>query len=937
MRIQKRLLLIMISVMLILQPGLSAFATESDGLGGDDRQIEENQPETEEEQEEEESPETEPLEESDESEDEDAELREYLREAQEGLQEIADPNVIMALVYLCDTYPVRKTSGDDGEVCVDVPSGTTVQITGVDVDSDWNVWYQVSLGQNDRVYSGYIDRNYLAYSDELFLDWENNYFPKIALVSMPGSSVYPDVEQFPESYQASLIKLKQAHPNWFFVKQDTGLNWQTVVDNENYKDRNLISSSMGDAYKNGEYGSGWWYASEAAVEYFLDPRNFLDESRIFQFEQLTYNSSYHTKSAVDTILASTFMKGEIPAEGNTYSSAFFEIGVSLRVSPFHLACRVYQEQGKGTSDLISGTYNGYEGYYNYFNVGATGRTTEAIVKSGLAKAVEKGWDSRYKSLKGGAALVSNDYILQGQDTLYLQKFDVDGSYKGLYWHQYMQNIMAPYTESVMVKRAYTETGSLDNPFVFKIPVYNNMPKEACPKPGTSVTPTATPTVKPTATPTAKPTATPTAKPTVKPTATATVKPTATATVKPTATAIVKPTATATVKPTATSTAKPTVAPTAKPTATPTAKPTTAPTAKPTATPTAKPTVAPTEKPTATPTEKPTAKPTVAPTAKPTATPITGAGEEPTPTVAAAPTKAPTPRSTEKPVDNHTGSEADTDQNADLTENNGTSENTNTQENVNVQTDPGQTQNEENSMQENSAANEVVVAAVTPKPQTAPEDKSVLTMDMSGTGKIYTQTLEQIREQGRKVVLEMNDAVSWTIDGTQMGEEPLQDIDLTVVVGESKIPENRLKILTENEKYVELSLAHDGAFGFNAVLSVDLEDAQPGQYANLFYYNETTDEFEFMCATLVGSTGKAEFEFIHASDYVIIISDESKEDLLIEKAGEMQTVKRQEEEKMEQAKTELPAKEPQKAAGFLILILLASVAIGIGAYLIFKKD
>ena len=840
MRIQKRLLLIMISVMLILQPGLSAFATESDDLGGDDRQIEEDQSETEENQE-----------------DEDAELREYLREAQEGLQEIADPNVIMALVYLCDTYPVRKTSGDDGEVCVDVPSGTTVQITGVDVDSDWNVWYQVSLGQNDRVYSGYIDRNYLAYSDELFLDWENNYFPKIALFSMPGSSVYPDVEQFPESYQASLIKLKQAHPNWFFVKQDTGLNWQTVVDNENYKDRNLISSSMGDAYKNGEYGSGWWYASKAAVEYFLDPRNFLDESRIFQFEQLTYNSSYHTKSAVDTILASTFMKGEIPAEGNTYSSAFFEIGVSLRVSPFHLACRVYQEQGKGTSDLISGTYKGYEGYYNYFNVGATGRTTEAIVKSGLAKAVEKGWDSRYKSLKGGAALVSNDYILQGQDTLYLQKFDVDGSYKGLYWHQYMQNIMAPYTESVMVKRAYTETGSLDNPFVFKIPVYNNMPKEACPKPGTSVTPTATPTVKPTATP--------------------------------------------------------------------------------------------------------TAKPTTAPTAKPTATPITGAGEEPTPTVAAAPTKAPTPRSTEKPVDNHTGSEADTDQNADLTENNGTSENANTQENTstltnasvpadtsvpdntsapgtaNVQTDPGQTQNEENSMQENSAANEVVVAAVTPKPQTAPEDKSVLTMDMSGTGKIYTQTLEQIREQGRKVVLEMNDAVSWTIDGTQMGEEPLQDIDLTVVVGESKIPENRLKILTENEKYVELSLAHDGAFGFNAVLSVDLEDAQPGQYANLFYYNETTDEFEFMCATLVGSTGKAEFEFIHASDYVIIISDESKEDLLIEKAGEMQTVKRQEEEKMEQAKTELPAKEPQKAAGFLILILLASVAIGIGAYLIFKKD
>ena len=38
----------------------------------------------------------------------------------------------------------------------------------------------------------------------------------------------------------------------------------------------------------------------------------------------------------------------------------------------------------------------------------------------------------------------------------------------------------------------------------------------------------------------------------------------------------------------------------------------------------------------------------------------------------------------------------------------------------------------------------------------------------------------------------------------------------------------------------------------------------------------------------------------------------------------------------QAKEELPAKEPGKAAGIIVLILLASVAIGIGAYLIFKK-
>ena len=256
------------------------------------------------------------------------------------------------------------------------------------------------------------------------------------------------------------------------------------------------------------------------------------------------------------------------------------------------------------------------------------------------------------------------------------------------------------------------------------------------------------------------------------------------------------------------------------------------------------------------------------------------------------------------------------------------------ENKNVQTDDGQAQN---SIQENRSVNEVVVAAMTPKPQTEPEDKSVLTMDMSSTGKIFAQTLEQIRQQGRKVVLEMSDAVTWTIDGSQMGEEPLQDIDFEVTMGDSRIPKERLKVLTEDEKYVELSLKHDGAFGFTAILSVELADAQPGQYANLFYYNEAADEFEFMCASLISSTGKAEFEFRHASDYVIIISDESKENLLFEKTDKMQAMKEQEAEKIAQAKTELPAEEPKKAAGFLILILLASVAIGIGAYLIFKRN
>ncbi|MBQ7775440.1 MAG: hypothetical protein IJ379_05910, partial [Lachnospiraceae bacterium] len=149
-----------------------------------------------------------------------------------------------------------------------------------------------------------------------------------------------------------------------------------------------------------------------------------------------------------------------------------------------LASRVYQEQGKGTSPLISGTYPGYEGYYNYFNIGASGKTDKEVIENGLAyaKNATPPWDTPYHALHFGSKVIGSNYITKGQDTLYLQKFDVDSSNNGLYWHQYMQNICAPTSEAVSIRKLYEETGSLDNMFVFKIPVYNNMPDSASPLP-----------------------------------------------------------------------------------------------------------------------------------------------------------------------------------------------------------------------------------------------------------------------------------------------------------------------------------------------------------------------------------------------------------------------------------------------------------------------
>lgn len=421
-------------------------------------------------------------------------LIENLETAQENLQEITEQKSILALVYLCDKYEVKDSPSKDGGTVVSVVSGQSVQIEGVNLDEEGNVWYKVSLYQQDQDYTGYIEKQYLATSDEDFLGWTDEYVEeeeitvnKPVTMSLPIMTLsdYPDVNQFPDSYQNALLALKQKYPNWIFVKMETGLDFNTAVSKE-LGDKSWISSSKPASWQNGAIKqSGWSYASEGILRYYMDPRNFLTESSIFQFEQLTYNASYHTEDAVQAIVANSFMSGDIPDENMTYARAFTTIGEELKVSPFHLASRVLQEQGtNGTSPLISGKYSGFEGYYNYFNVGASGKDIELIV-NGLKEAISRGWDTRYKSLYGGASVIGQNYILRGQDTLYLQKFNVSSN--NTYGHQYMQNIMAPASEAPSIQKAYSNTGSLNNSFVFKIPVYSSMPASACSQPDTTDT------------------------------------------------------------------------------------------------------------------------------------------------------------------------------------------------------------------------------------------------------------------------------------------------------------------------------------------------------------------------------------------------------------------------------------------------------------------
>lgn len=425
----------------------------------------------------------------------DSETALLIDEAGTVLQEIAADREIMALVYLADEYPVRTVPSYEGGIAVNVLSGQQVNILDVCLDDNYEVWEYVWLECEGIEYYGYIPRTYLAVSDARFLSWEETYGmnpgASVYAVDESGQTVYADIGQFPASYRAALTELKQQHPNWIFVKMNTTLDWNDVIYNELQGGKSLVYKSLPDWAKNGLYDTGnWYYATEAAVKVYMDPRNNLTENAVFQFEQLTYNEEYHTLEAMQSFLNNTFMNDSKPAPGLsklTFAELFWYLGKEeiRKVSPFHLAARVLQEQGQGTSPLISGTYPGYEGYYNYFNIGASGKTNQEIYENGLRYAKEHDWKGAYFSIQGGADFISANYIRKGQDTLYLQKFNVNpkGSHP-VYTHQYMQNISAPKSEALSIKKLYAGANALDSPFVFKIPVYENMPTAPCAAPGT---------------------------------------------------------------------------------------------------------------------------------------------------------------------------------------------------------------------------------------------------------------------------------------------------------------------------------------------------------------------------------------------------------------------------------------------------------------------
>ena len=325
---------------------------------------------------------------------------------------------------------------------------------------------------------------------------------------------------FPRSYAERLAPLQLAHPSWSFealiVPEDFSYVISMEVDDN--PARNLISagaSYVGYRHPTNTalYDTGWYQASRETVMYFMDPRNFFNETDIFQFYRFSGVDAQGADMtvAVEAVLRGTFMEGTVLENGKTYAENFMEIGASLDLSPLYLAVKARQEQGvsggftstgdagqlltkwlaageQGSEGHDAAALATLDGYYNIFNISASGTGKFRVLYGAMQRAIQgtpdmaqawggAAWDTVWKSIYGGAETVKTRYTANDQDTLYLQKFNVSPNAGRRFWGQYMQNVMGALSEGRSLYRAFDAAGAVDGACVFRIPVYTGISDE----------------------------------------------------------------------------------------------------------------------------------------------------------------------------------------------------------------------------------------------------------------------------------------------------------------------------------------------------------------------------------------------------------------------------------------------------------------------------
>lgn len=293
-------------------------------------------------------------------------------------------------------------------------------------------------GQRGSQYYGYIYVN--GEKKEGYISSRN------VIAYVFDESFEKEITSFPDSYKSQTASIFQS---------------KSLIDTN---DSSMIASP------NIIEGQTWCRVSLNAARYFLDPRNGLDAYHALMFEKLTYNPS-ETLQEGKRMLEGTEMSGLEPQSKKDWAELYRYSAEVNNVSMSLLITRAIQEQTGGGLGLRGGhARNNPQGplFYNIYNIGANSSDQD-----GIDFAASRNWDTREKAILYGSKYLMDNYITKGQNSLYLQKFDVHNNNPG--HHYYMSNIRAPYSEAKNMLKGYISNYMDHVKRILEIPLYTHMP------------------------------------------------------------------------------------------------------------------------------------------------------------------------------------------------------------------------------------------------------------------------------------------------------------------------------------------------------------------------------------------------------------------------------------------------------------------------------
>ncbi|MBO6214198.1 MAG: hypothetical protein J6N76_01530, partial [Lachnospiraceae bacterium] len=215
-------------------------------------------------------------------------------------------------------------------------------------------------------------------------------------------------------------------------------------------------------------------------------------------------------------------------------------------------------------------------------------------------------------------------------------------------------------------------------------------------------------------------------------------------------------------------------------------------------------------------------------------------------------------------------------------------------------------------------------------ESAAEEKT-LTIEIDRNAKIPAAVFEAAKGSDVTLVFDMGDGITWSVKGTDITDGAAASMDFGVTRDSHNIPNEVVGTLAGDHFSTQISLDFDGPFGFTAILTMDMGSENAGKIANLFYFNPDTNNLEFIYAGEIGENGNVDLEFTHASDYLIVVADESMETAFLDTSA---------------GKTETPdggavvaTDTPEKGWSPVWIILLVGVVIivGIGIMMVRNKE